>query len=162
MKKWTRLVTAGFAAVSVVVMVACSGGSEDATPTPIGQSGPGAIEGTVTGPGGEPVAGMRIGIVGGTASFPEIAPETDQEGHYRIGGVPPGTFEVAVHDRDGQRVGLGSVTVTSGKTATLDFTISAGARGGAVFDRFRQESHGWPLTSRGPAGESPCPSCWRP
>jgi len=125
MNKWKATASAVVAAVSVLLVVACSGGSDDATPTPIGENGPGGIEGTVTGPDGEPVAGMRITIVSGTTSFPEIAPETDQEGHYQIGGVSPGTFEVAVHDRDGQRVGLGSVTVTSGETATLDFSISA-------------------------------------
>ena len=125
MKAWINLASAIAAAVSVLLVVACSGGSYDAAPTPVGDSGPGGIEGTVSGLDGKPVAGMRIAIVGGTASFPEIAPETDREGYYRIGGVPPGTFEVAVHDRDGQRIGLASVTVMSGETATLDFSVSA-------------------------------------
>ena len=127
MKAWINLASAIAAAVSVLLVVACSGGSYDAAPTPVGDSGPGGIEGTVSGLDGKPVAGMRIAIVGGTASFPEIAPETDREGYYRIGGVPPGTFEVAVHDRDGQRIGLASVTVMSGETATLDFSVSATA-----------------------------------
>lgn len=72
---------------------------------------------------GKPVAGMRVGIVSGTTAFPEIAVETNEEGYYRIGGVPPGTFEVAVHDRQGNRIGLESVTVRSGKTSTLNFVI---------------------------------------
>ena len=129
MNKWKATASAVVAAVALLLVVACSGGSADATPTRVSDNGVGAIEGTVTGLDGEPVAGMRIAIVSGTTSFPEIAPETDQEGHYQIGGVSPGTFEVAVHDRDGQRVGLGSVTVTSGETATLDFSISAAAGG---------------------------------
>ena len=104
-------------------------GEDPATPTPMGDSRPGAIEGTVTDLAGEPVAGMRLGIVSGTVSYPEIGAETDQKGHYQIGGVPPGTFEVAVHDRDGQRIGLASVTVTSGETATLDFSVSPAAGG---------------------------------
>ena len=110
-------------AFMILVMVGCGA---NGTPSP---SAPrlGAIQGTVTDDSGEPVAGMRIAIVGGTASFPEIAAETDQEGRYQISAVSPGTFEVAVHDRDGQRIGLASVTVTSGETATLDFSVSAAA-----------------------------------
>ena len=72
---------------------------------------------------------MRIGIVSGSASHPEIAPETNQEGDYHIEGVAPGTFEVAVHDRDGQKAGLASVTVISGETATLNFSLSVAAGG---------------------------------
>ena len=109
-------------ALSVVLMVvaaACAGqgaasptptaaalSTVTASPTPASESRPGGIEGIVTDLEGRPVAGLRVGIVDGTAAFPEIAPETDEEGHYQIGGVAPGTFQVAVHDRDGQRVGL--------------------------------------------------------
>ena len=70
---------------------------------------------------------MRVGIISGTVAFPEIGSVTDDEGHYQIGGIAPGTFEVAVHDRDGQRIGLQSVVVNSGATATLDFSIAADA-----------------------------------
>ncbi len=73
------------------------------------------------------MAGMRVRVVSGTAAFPETAPERDAQGYYQIGGVAPGTFQVAVHDRDGQRVGLESVVVKSGETATLNFSISTGA-----------------------------------
>lgn len=122
--KWIALSLAIAATVSVLSVVACFGGSNEATPAPVIGSAPGGIAGTVTGLDGEPVAGVRVAIVSGTTTFPEIAPETDQQGRYQIGGVPPGTFEVAVHDREGQRVGQSSVTVTSGETATLDFSVS--------------------------------------
>jgi hypothetical protein len=76
---------------------------------------------------------MRVGIVSGTEPFPEIGPETDEDGHYQIGGVPPGTFQVAVHDRQGERIGLKSVVVRSGERATLNFSLSgAGAEGEAA------------------------------
>ncbi len=80
----------------------------------------GAIQGTVTDGSGEPVPSVRVFIVAGTAAFPEIAPETDEQGLYRIGGVSPGTFEVAFHDRNGTRIGLDTVSVIGGETATLD------------------------------------------
>ena len=85
----------------------------------------GGIEGTVTDPEGNPLAGMRICIISGTTFFPEIAVETDEEGYYQIGSIPQGTFEVAVHDRQGNSIGLGSVTVRSGETSTLNFVIQS-------------------------------------
>ena len=88
---------------------------------------PGGIEGIVTDLEGRPVAGLRVGIISGTVAFPEIGPETDEAGYYQIGGVAPGIFQVAVHDRDGQRVGLESVDVKSGETATLNFSVSGTA-----------------------------------
>ncbi|MHA2427413.1 MAG: carboxypeptidase-like regulatory domain-containing protein [Candidatus Hermodarchaeia archaeon] len=85
----------------------------------------GGIEGAVTDHDGNPFAGMRGGIVSGTTFFPEIAAETNEEGYYQIGSVPPGTFEVAVHDIQGNRIGLESVTVRSGETSTLNFVIQS-------------------------------------
>ena len=105
--------------LALVLMVACG---TNETPTP---SGPrlGTIQGTVTDDSGGPVPGVRVLIVSGTATFPEIAPATDEEGFYRIGGVSPGTFDVAFHDRNGDRIGLDSVTVEGGGTSTLDLQI---------------------------------------
>lgn len=85
----------------------------------------GGIVGTVTDWDGNSLTGMRVGIVSGTTFFPEIAVVTNGEGYYQIGSVPPGTFEVAVHDRQGKRVGLGSVTVRSGETTILNFVIES-------------------------------------
>jgi hypothetical protein len=83
-------------------------------------------QGTVTNPDGKPVAGMRVWIVSGTTGFPEMAPETNEEGYYQIGSVPPGTFKVATHGREGNRIGLESVVVRSGETSTLNLTIFTG------------------------------------
>ena len=104
-------------------------GEDPATPTPAGESRLGGIAGIVTDLDGGPVEGMRVGIVSGTAAFPEIGPETDEAGSYQINSVPPGTFQVGVHDRDGQRVGLESVVVKSGETATLNFSVSTDVAG---------------------------------
>ena len=115
------------AAVALFAAVACGSSSDELTPAPVSDSRPGGIEGTVADSQGGPVAGMRVGIVSGTAAFPEIAPETDDEGYYQIGGVAPGTFQVAVHDIQGERIGLESVVVRSGETATLNFSLSGAA-----------------------------------
>jgi len=87
----------------------------------------GAIQGTVIDVDGKPVAGMRVSIVSGTVGFPEILALTDERGRYSIGSVPTGTFEVAVHDDKGSRVGLESIVVRDRETSTLDFTILAQA-----------------------------------
>ena len=137
MNKWITLASTMAVAVALFTAAACSGqgaatptptaappSTVTASPTPASESRPGGIEGTVTGPEGRPVAAMRVAIVDGTAPFPEIGPETDEEGHYQLGGVAPGTFQVAVHDRSGERVGLESIVVKSGETATLDFSVT--------------------------------------
>ena len=131
MSKLPKSALAAAALVAVLVVVACSGQSSDPTPDPVSDGTTGGIEGTVTDADGRPVAGMRVAIVGGTAPFPEIGPSTDADGQYQIGGVPPGSFQVAVHDRDGERVGLESVAIQSGKTATLDFSIAGDTPTGA-------------------------------
>jgi hypothetical protein len=82
------------------------------------------IAGIVTDHNSKPVAGMRVSIISGTTGFPEIAVETNEEGYYLIGSVPQGTFEVAVHDKQGNRMCLESVTVRSGEASTLNFVIS--------------------------------------
>ena len=66
---------------------------------------------------------MRVGIFSGTTGFPEIAVETKEGIYYKIGCVPSGTFEVAVHDKQGNRIGLESITVRSGESSILNFQI---------------------------------------
>jgi hypothetical protein len=85
----------------------------------------GSIEGIVTDHDGIPLAGLRVGIVSGTTVFPEIAAETNEAGHYQIGSVPPGMFEVAIHDVLGNRIARECVTVRSGETSMLNFVIQS-------------------------------------
>ena len=112
------LLTAVFLAAA-----ACSSPPLEPTPVSSGVAAGGDIGGMVVNAEGGPVEGMRVGIVGGTAGFPEIAPQTDEGGGYSIGGVSPGTYEVAVHDRDGETVASRKVEVKAGAKATLDFSV---------------------------------------
>jgi len=75
----------------------------------------------------KPISDMRVSIVNGTTSFPEILAITNEEGHYLIGSVPPGVFMVGVHDLQGERIGLKSVYVRGGETSTLNFNIQSSA-----------------------------------
>ncbi len=134
-----RMYTFSIVAFAALALAACgadsgdqTNGGGDGTVTGTVTIEPEGIEGTVTCLDGEPLAGMRVAIVSGTVTFPEIAPETDPEGHYQLSSLSPGTFEVGVHDRDGQRIGLATVIVTVGETAKLDFSVSAVACGDSV------------------------------
>lgn len=117
-----RPVIAALAIPLVFASAACGDSSDGAPPAATDEVG--GFAGVVTGGGGAPIADMRVGIVSGTAPFPEIAVVTDANGAYTIGGVPLGTFQVAVFDLQGQNVGQESVVVTGGVTATLNFTVS--------------------------------------
>ncbi|MBW3630843.1 MAG: TonB-dependent receptor, partial [Gemmatimonadetes bacterium] len=67
---------------------------------------------------GQPLAGAQVAVVG-TASVALTA----ADGSYRIAGVPAGTQRVRV-TRVGYAPRLQSLVVTSGQTATLNFTLS--------------------------------------
>ena len=84
----------------------------------------GSIEGRVTDKMGEPVTGAGITANNGVCPAGRLE-MTDEDGHYRFNNIPVGQWEMEFYDEDGWRVGLGGVTVTSGKTITLDFTIGA-------------------------------------
>ena len=149
--------------MSIVLLaaLACAGGGAaaptplaDTTPTPAGDVESGGIEGTVSSPEGEPVSGTRVAIVSGTAPYPEIAPETDDDGHFRLSGIEPGTYEVAVFDSNGDTADSQSVVVKSGETATLDLTVSAEGLpklpvmrllGGGNIDDGAEGSYCWPV-----------------
>ena len=106
---------------AIILTSGCLGGGPPASPEP------GGIEGTVTATDDKPAVGMMVSIVSGTTGFPEIAATTNGDGYYAIGSVPPGTFDVAVHDQAGNRVGQESVVVQSGQTSTLNFIIQISA-----------------------------------
>ena len=86
-----RLYTFSIVAFATLALAACgadagnqSNGEADGTVAGTVTIEPEGIEGTVTCLVGEPLAGVRMAIVSGTVTFPEIAPETDAEGHYRL------------------------------------------------------------------------------
>ena len=124
MNRWVGFcvaVTLGLA----ILAAACTNGQPAAPPVPDEDDRPGGVEGSVINAEGTPLADMRVFIVGGTAPFPEIAVETDELGRYSLGSVPAGTFDVAVFDRQGNRVGLANVEVSGGAATGRDFVVAA-------------------------------------
>ncbi len=120
-----RLITCCMLAAAVFAAAACGAQQGDPPPSQLADDTRGSIEGVVTHPDGAPVAGLRVGVISGPAAVYLIAPETDQNGRYRIDGVPPGMTEVAVVDGEWKRINTGSVNVGAGETARLDFTVPA-------------------------------------
>ena len=121
LKPFGIFIVIGMAAFLMLLVASCRGGLEPDT-RPI--SG-GSIEGVVEDANGQPVPGMRVIIVSGTVPFPELAPETNENGGYQFPGLSPGTFEIAVHDRQGNRLALKKAEVRSGEASRLDFALHA-------------------------------------
>ena len=118
-KMLISLVAAAMVASLILVAAACREGAEPTATSALS----GIIEGVVKDSDGSPVPGMRLGIVNGTAPFPEVAPVTNEDGVYQFPAILPGTFSVAVHDGQGNRIALQSVEVRSGEASKLDFIL---------------------------------------
>ena len=115
----TSLVSPAMLVSLILVAAACGEVAKPAAaPVPSG-----TIEGIVEYADVGPVLGMRLTVVDGTAPFPEISPATNEDGVYRFTAIPPGTFSVAVHDAQGNRVALESVEVKSGEASILNFIL---------------------------------------
>lgn len=101
--------------------------------------GYGFLAGTVTGPDGEPLGGVKV-TVG------ERSDTTDAEGAYRL-GLEEGSYEVSA-SAFGYLDVTGQAEVTEGETTTLDLALEAAPTttvSGTVTDG---SGHGWPLDAK--------------
>ena len=115
---------------ALLLASAACGGDDDPTAVPApaaATSVSGSITGRVTDAAGQSVEGARVAIVSGTAAFPEIAAITGPDGSYQLGSLSAGTYEVAAHNDDGDRIGQGSATVAASGAATLDIVSTEAA-----------------------------------
>src|SRR5262245_40744843 len=58
------------------------------------QAQPGSIEGIITKPGGEPLAGARVALVAVDAFIPQLSATSDEDGRFTLKDVPPGDYNV--------------------------------------------------------------------
>ena len=79
---------------------------------------PGIVTGRVTNAGGQPLSATRVQVVGST-----LGGLTDEAGNYRIAGVPSGTQQLRAI-RLGYGASVQSVTVPSGGTVTINFSLT--------------------------------------
>ena len=84
----------------------------------------GAIEGRVRDSGGSPVSGARVSI-----SDARHFAMTDALGHYRLAGVPAGTWSLVAAGAGYEPARAERVTVTDGATTFRDFTLRPGMAG---------------------------------
>jgi TonB-linked SusC/RagA family outer membrane protein len=82
-----------------------------------GQGAAGVVQGTVRGETGSPLADVTVSVVG-----TRLGAITRADGHYTIGGVAAGTYQVRA-TRIGYAAHEAPVTVTAGQPATADFTL---------------------------------------
>jgi hypothetical protein len=115
------------AAVVLLALAGCGGqpaGAPDSTPS---ASSPAAVRGTVSGTvrtaDGRPLAGASVlprSLDHPAQPVPEMVVVTDRQGTFSW-SLPPGRYELTVHDAAGTRLAAKEVTVVAGRTATLDW-----------------------------------------
>ena len=87
-------------------------------------AGNGKISGTVTGTGGEPVAGSNVSIVGTS-----LGASADVSGRYFILNVSPGTYRLKASAVGFAAKVVNDVRVASDQTVTIDFSLQSEAVG---------------------------------
>jgi TonB-linked SusC/RagA family outer membrane protein len=86
---------------------------------PLHAQGTGRVSGTVTAPGGEPVADATVVVVGTTLSA-----RTDAGGRYTLSGVPAGQRQIRASQL-GLATSAQTVNVAAGGEATANFRLAA-------------------------------------
>jgi outer membrane receptor protein involved in Fe transport len=106
----------------------------------------GSIEGRVTDPNGAAVRGATVTVTSPNLISAKTA-TTDDEGHYQILALPPGTYKVAVEGSGFGKFEQSEVGVNLGRTASLDAqlalataTASVTVTGGATVDTSQNTS----------------------
>jgi hypothetical protein len=84
------------------------------------QGGTGSIQGTVTGPAGNVVADVNVGVEG-----TNLTADTDDRGFYRLATVPAGEHTIVFYYL-GLQSASAEVTVTAGETFTHDQPLAYG------------------------------------
>jgi hypothetical protein len=95
----------------------------NASPRPV-PSGQSAISGVVTDPQGRPVPQVAVLVTGDSPSHNDIAALTNAQGHYRLGGLVPGTYTLLVNAA-GYAAQTQQVQAVAGQEAQLDFRLGA-------------------------------------
>lgn len=102
----------------------------------------GKIVGRVEYEDGYPGKGFRIGIIEGTAPFPEISPITNEDGAFQFSAISTGSFVVALYDYRGEIIEKKPVSVEGGSTSLMRFTITSTHPSDTQFKRISWEITG--------------------
>src|ERR1044072_7400490 len=85
----------------------------------------GSIEGTFSDPQGSVVQGATINVRNSATNFSRTA-TSDDNGHYRISQLPPGTYEIKVSGTNFKTSVVTGFVVAVGQTAPLDVHLEVG------------------------------------
>ncbi len=83
----------------------------------------GSIEGTVTDPNGAAIKGANVSVTSPNLISPQTG-TTDDNGHYRILNLPPGSYKVVIEGSGFGKFEQDGVGVNLGRTATMDAQLS--------------------------------------
>lgn len=81
------------------------------------------IWGRVTNEQGEPVKDAVVLILEASTSYPDIAALTDESGQYRLSGLSPGTYKVAVN-AEGRETSTAEARLVREKSVGLIFRLA--------------------------------------
>ena len=84
------------------------------------------LTGTVRDPNGNPLAGALVRISSKVLIGGERTARTSENGSYRLGALPPGTFQILV-EAPGLTTLKGNEVLTLGQTSTVNFKFAAAA-----------------------------------
>jgi len=87
-----------------------------------GQQATGQIVGTITGDGGQPLAGVVVAVEG-----TQLSGLTNASGAYVIAGVPPGTYSVRAMVIGYSTATVENVSVAAGQSVTVNFALQSQA-----------------------------------
>jgi Carboxypeptidase regulatory-like domain len=94
----------------------------------------GAVSGTVFDPLGAPLPGVVVEISNASATSYRVT--TAADGGYSIGGLPSGTYDLAVMVQGGRRFEQKDVTVQAGQAVRIDPKLKDDGQLGAIGDNY--------------------------
>lgn len=92
------------------------------TPLMIARAAGGSLAGTVTDPKGAVVVGATV-IMTAPATGQKFTAVTDQQGRYKIEGLPPGVYTVSITAKGFRDKAHDGVAITDNQSATLDVKL---------------------------------------
>lgn len=82
----------------------------------------GSIVGRVIDAHGNPVSGVNVAVAGGTQPHHDIGARTNSDGIFRLGGMPPGSYEVMAHKS--AMSGSAQVEVVAASPTDVEITLA--------------------------------------
>jgi hypothetical protein len=113
----------GLTVAATIAAGGLSGGAEQTVHAQDGESGSGQLAGLVTGADGAPLGGANVTVSSAELDAGDTTLTTDDGGHFTLGPIRPGLYDVAVEVNGYRRGSLATLTVENGKTTQADIVL---------------------------------------